>query len=110
MFLLQGRTLTEKLEATARDRQIEFIVDGSTCDDWPTTARGVRQRLSTLCRSPLIEAEMTKAEVRLLSRKGRPADMGQTGESLSVIANSLLEYSSNDRTTGDGRPRRRDSA
>jgi uncharacterized protein len=61
--------LYKKLEEVSRVREIEFIVDGSTCDDLAdyrpgraaTTAHGVR--------SPLIEVGMTKAEVRLLSRK-----------------------------------------
>ncbi|HEV7683998.1 MAG TPA: ATP-dependent sacrificial sulfur transferase LarE [Pyrinomonadaceae bacterium] len=61
--------LYKKLEEVSRVREIEFIVDGSTCDDLTdyrpgraaTTAHGVR--------SPLIEVGMTKAEVRLLSRK-----------------------------------------
>jgi uncharacterized protein len=61
--------LYKKLEAVARVREIEFIVDGSTGDDLTdyrpgraaTTAHGVR--------SPLIEAGITKAEVRLLSHK-----------------------------------------
>ena len=61
--------LYKKLENVARARELEFIVDGSTCDDLAdyrpgraaTTAHGVR--------SPLIEVGMSKAEVRLLSRR-----------------------------------------
>lgn len=61
--------LYKKLEEVSRVREIKVIVDGSTCDDLAdyrpgraaTTAHGVR--------SPLIEVGMTKADVRLLSRK-----------------------------------------
>jgi uncharacterized protein len=61
--------LYKKLEGLSRVRKIEFIVDGSTCDDLTdyrpgraaTTAHGVR--------SPLIEVGISKAEVRLLSRR-----------------------------------------
>src|SRR6185295_18085452 len=61
--------LYKKLEEVSRARGIEFIVDGSTCDDLAdyrpgraaTTAHGVR--------SPLIEVGMSKAEVRLLSQR-----------------------------------------
>ena len=61
--------LYRKLEATARDRQIEFIVDGSTCDDLADYRPGRAATVKHAVRSPLIEAEMTKAEVRLLSRR-----------------------------------------
>jgi uncharacterized protein len=61
--------LYKKLEEAARVLGFEFIVDGSTCDDLSDYRPG---RLATEkhgVRSPLIEAEMTKAEVRLLSRR-----------------------------------------
>ena len=61
--------LYRKLEAAARDREIEFIVDGSTCDDLNDYRPGRAATTKHRVRSPLIEAGMTKEEVRLLSRR-----------------------------------------
>lgn len=61
--------LYKKLEEAARVRGLEFIVDGSTCDDLGDYRPGRAATSQHGVRSPLIEAEMTKAEVRLLSRK-----------------------------------------
>jgi uncharacterized protein len=61
--------LYQKLEAAARDRKIEFIVDGSTCDDLNDYRPGRAATTKHRVRSPLIEAGMTKEEVRLLSRR-----------------------------------------
>lgn len=61
--------LYNKLSALARMRAVEYVVDGSTCDDLGDYRPG---RLATSehgVRSPLIEAAMTKAEVRQLSRR-----------------------------------------
>ncbi len=61
--------LYKKLEEAARVRGLEFIVDGSTCDDLGDYRPGRAAANQHGVRSPLIEAGMTKAEVRLLSRK-----------------------------------------
>lgn len=61
--------LYKKLEEGARARGIEFIVDGSTCDDLGDYRPGRKATSEHGVRSPLIEVEMTKADVRLLSRK-----------------------------------------
>lgn len=61
--------LYQKLEEAARIREIEFIVDGSTCDDLGDYRPGRAATSEHGVRSPLIEAGMTKAEVRLLSRR-----------------------------------------
>jgi pyridinium-3,5-biscarboxylic acid mononucleotide sulfurtransferase len=61
--------LFKKLEEVARVREIEFIVDGSTCDDLGDYRPGRAATSKHGVRSPLIEAGMSKAEVRLLSRK-----------------------------------------
>jgi pyridinium-3,5-biscarboxylic acid mononucleotide sulfurtransferase len=58
-----------KLAAEARRLDIEFIVDGSTCDDLADYRPGRVATGEHGVRSPLIEAGMTKAEVRLLSRR-----------------------------------------
>jgi uncharacterized protein len=61
--------LYKKLEEVARARQIEFVVDGSTCDDLADYRPGRAATSKHSVRSPLIEAGMTKADVRLLSRR-----------------------------------------
>lgn len=61
--------LYNKLEEMARVRGIEFIVDGSTCDDLNDYRPGRAASTKHGVRSPLIEAEITKAEVRALSRR-----------------------------------------
>jgi uncharacterized protein len=61
--------LYKKLEEVSRARGIEFIVDGSTCDDLADYRPGRAATSAHGVRSPLIEAGMTKAEVRLLSRR-----------------------------------------
>jgi uncharacterized protein len=61
--------LYKKLKEAASVRGIEFIVDGSTCDDLGDYRPGRAATNEHAVRSPLIEAEMTKAEVRLLSRR-----------------------------------------
>lgn len=61
--------LYKKLEEVARAREIEFIVDGSTCDDLGDYRPGRVATSRHGVRSPLIEAGMTKADVRLLSRR-----------------------------------------
>ncbi|MEP6743007.1 MAG: ATP-dependent sacrificial sulfur transferase LarE [bacterium] len=61
--------LYTKLADVARVRKIPFIVDGSTCDDLGDYRPGRVAAAEHRVRSPLIEAEMTKAEVRVLSNK-----------------------------------------
>jgi uncharacterized protein len=61
--------LYKKLEELARLREIEFIVDGSTCDDLNDYRPGRAATSKHGVRSPLIEVGMTKADVRLLSHR-----------------------------------------
>ncbi|HEV7743761.1 MAG TPA: ATP-dependent sacrificial sulfur transferase LarE [Pyrinomonadaceae bacterium] len=61
--------LYKKLEEVSRVREIEFIVDGSTCDDLADYRPGRAATIAHGVRSPLIEVGLTKAEVRWLSRK-----------------------------------------
>lgn len=61
--------LYKKLEDVARVREIEFIVDGSTCDDLSDFRPGRAATNAHGVRSPLIEVGMSKTEVRLLSRQ-----------------------------------------
>ncbi len=63
--------LYTKLEEVARIREIALIVDGSTCDDLVDYRPGRAATSKHGVRSPLVEAGMTKTEVRLLSRRVR---------------------------------------
>jgi uncharacterized protein len=60
-----------KLVAIAASRGIEFIVDGSTTDDINDFRPGRQAATQHAVRSPLIEVEMSKREVRELSRRVR---------------------------------------
>jgi uncharacterized protein len=61
--------LYKKLEEVARVRGVRFIADGSTCDDLTDYRPGRAATSQHGVRSPLIEAELSKAEVRALSRR-----------------------------------------
>ncbi len=61
--------LYKRLGGLAQERNIEFIVDGSTCDDLGDYRPGRTAALQHGVRSPLIESEMSKADVRLLSKR-----------------------------------------
>jgi pyridinium-3,5-biscarboxylic acid mononucleotide sulfurtransferase len=61
--------LYTKLESEARTRGIKSIVDGSTVDDLGDYRPGRRAASQHAVRSPLIEAGLTKSEVRELSRR-----------------------------------------
>lgn len=61
--------LYTKLEVLARDRDLNFIVDGSTVDDLGDHRPGRTAAAQHRVRSPLIEVGMNKSEVRALSQK-----------------------------------------
>jgi len=61
--------LYTKLESVARTRGIKSIVDGSTMDDLGDYRPGRRAASQHAVRSPLIEAGLSKNEVRELSRR-----------------------------------------
>jgi pyridinium-3,5-biscarboxylic acid mononucleotide sulfurtransferase len=61
--------LYTKLESVARTRGIKSIVDGSTVDDLGDYRPGRRAASQHAVRSPLIEAGLTKSEVRELSQR-----------------------------------------
>lgn len=61
--------LYQRLEKVAGEREVKFIVDGSTCDDLADYRPGRAATTNHGVRSPLIEAGMSKSEVRLLSRR-----------------------------------------
>src|SRR5215213_1285443 len=61
--------LYTKLESVARTRGIKSIVDGSTVDDLGDYRQGRRDASQHAVRSPLIEAGLSKSDVRELSRR-----------------------------------------
>ena len=61
--------LYQKLEPLARERDIQFVVDGSTTDDLQDYRPGRAAAGNHGVRSPLIEVGMSKQEVRELSRR-----------------------------------------
>ena len=61
--------LFTKLTALASERSIPFVVDGSICEDLNDYRPGRIATTEHSVRSPLIEAGMTKADVRQLSRR-----------------------------------------
>lgn len=61
--------LYTKLEPIAERHSIAFIVDGSTSDDLGDYRPGRAAATEHSVRSPLIEAGLSKSEVRLLSRR-----------------------------------------
>jgi len=61
--------LYTKLESVARTRGVKCIVDGSTVDDLGDYRPGRRAASQHAVRSPLIEAGLTKSEVRELSQR-----------------------------------------
>ena len=54
-------------------------------------ARAGRPRASSACRSPLDEADLTKDEIRELSRRGGPAHLGRAGVGVPVVAHPVPE-------------------
>lgn len=81
--------LYQKLKEAAHIRGIECIVDGSTCDDLGDYRPGRAATSEHGVRSPLIEAGMTKAEVRLLSRR---ADLATWDKPASPCLSSRIAY------------------
>ena len=61
--------LYTKLAPLARERGINFVVDGSTTDDLGDYRPGRAAAAEHDVRSPLVEVGMSKAEVRALSRR-----------------------------------------
>lgn len=61
--------LFERLSAIAMSEGYEFVLDGSNTDDTNDHRPGLKAGKSRGVRSPLIEAEISKADVREISRE-----------------------------------------
>lgn len=58
-----------KLTPLAKEKNIEFILDGANMDDTNDYRPGREAAIENDVRSPLVEAGLTKAEIRQLSKK-----------------------------------------
>ncbi|MCA1816106.1 MAG: ATP-dependent sacrificial sulfur transferase LarE [Acidobacteria bacterium] len=81
--------LYSKLLPLARSRGIEFVVDGSTTDDLGDYRPGRAAAAEHNVRSPLVEAGMSKDEVRALSRR---ADLPTWDAPASPCLSSRVAY------------------
>ncbi|MFH1540515.1 MAG: ATP-dependent sacrificial sulfur transferase LarE [Elusimicrobiota bacterium] len=63
------KELFTKLKQIAREKDINYIVDGTNCDDLKDFRPGMNAIKELGVRSPLREAGLTKKEIRLFSRK-----------------------------------------
>jgi pyridinium-3,5-biscarboxylic acid mononucleotide sulfurtransferase len=58
-----------KLAPLAKERKIEFVIDGANLDDTKDYRPGREAAKENSVRSPLVEVGLTKAEIRSLSKK-----------------------------------------
>lgn len=68
-FFLCKKELFTKLKQIVTSRGINYIADGTNCDDTDDFRPGMRAGEELDVRSPLREAGLIKEEIRLLSRK-----------------------------------------
>lgn len=61
--------LFSKLQAIAKQRGVDFVLDGSIADDLKDYRPGRKAKEELLVRSPLAEAGMNKKEIRRLSKE-----------------------------------------
>ena len=106
LLLLQARALHRRCRASRGRAASPSIVDGSNADDRGDYRPGRQAAREFGVRSPLDEADLTKAEIRELSRARRPADVGRAGVGLPVVAHSV-PLRSDRREAADDRARRR---
>ena len=81
--------LYTKLEPFAQSQNINFIVDGSTTDDLDDYRPGRQAAKEHSVRSPLIEVQISKAEVRELSRR---ANLPTWNKPASPCLSSRIAY------------------
>ncbi len=81
--------LYSKLESLAQARGIQHIVDGSTVDDLGDYRPGRQAATQHAVRSPLIEAGLSKSEVRELSRN---VDLPTWNKPASPCLSSRIAY------------------
>jgi len=63
------RELFKKINDIRKEAKINYIIDGSNCDDLNDNRPGRRAAEEYGVRSPLIEASLSKNEIRLLAKK-----------------------------------------
>jgi uncharacterized protein len=65
------KELFEKMKILARENEIETIIDGSNADDINDYRPGSRAKDEFGVRSPLLEADLAKEEIRQLSKEAK---------------------------------------
>jgi pyridinium-3,5-biscarboxylic acid mononucleotide sulfurtransferase len=81
--------LYSKLNLLAKDRQLSFVVDGSTTDDLGDYRPGRKAASEHNVRSPLIEVGLSKNEIRMLSRR---VDLPTWDKPASPCLSSRIAY------------------
>ena len=79
------------LSRVAGERGIRWIAYGANHDDLGDYRPGQTAAQEFGARAPLLEAGLTKAEIRHLSKSARPADLGQARAGLPVVAVPLRD-------------------
>ena len=97
--------LFTKLTALASERGYAFVCDGNNADDVGDYRPGRQAAKELKVRSPLIEAGLTKAEIRALAQARRIARLGPPGLGLSLLAHPL-RHAGDDREAFGDRTRR----
>ena len=77
------------LSAYAKEEGYEHITNGTNTDDLGDFRPGLNAAKQYGVRSPMVEAELSKAEIRTLSRGHGPANLGQAGAGLPVLSDSI---------------------
>jgi pyridinium-3,5-biscarboxylic acid mononucleotide sulfurtransferase len=86
------RELFQQLRGIAAAEGLDWIVDGSNYDDLGDYRPGRKALTELGIRSPLCEVELTKDEIRGLSKKDGATDLGQASIALSGIAHPLRHF------------------
>ena len=93
LLSLQDRAVRAPLPRSRATAASRAIVDGNNADDRGDYRPGRQAAREFGVRSPLDEADLTKDEIRELSRAARPADVGRAGLGLPVVAHSVPQRS-----------------
>ncbi len=83
------KELFEKLRKLADTEGISFVIEGSNTDDLKDHRPGRKAAQEYAVRSPLVEAGLSKSEVRELARSLGPACLGQTVACLPFLPHPL---------------------
>ena len=97
------------LEAIAKRHGFDAIAYGVNSDDQGDFRPGQQAAREHHVLAPLLEAELSKADIRQLARQAELASMGQAGVGVSFFAHGVWQ-SGDSRSSERGRARRRRAA